>query len=47
MRDMLHENINPFIGACVEAPNVCILMLYAQKGSLQVILYSYTWLTRH
>ncbi len=33
---MNHENVNPFIGAVTENPNVCVLMLYAQKGSLQV-----------
>jgi atrial natriuretic peptide receptor A len=38
MRDMNHENVNPFIGAVTEAPNVSVLMLYAQKGSLQDVL---------
>ena len=38
VRELSHENVNPFVGACVDAPNVCILMLYANKGSLQDVL---------
>lgn len=33
---MNHENINKFIGVVTDAPHVSVLMLYAQKGSLQV-----------
>jgi hypothetical protein len=33
---MNHDNINPFIGACVDPGHVCLLMMYAPKGSLQV-----------
>ena len=35
VRELSHENVNPFVGASVEAPNIYILMLYANKGSLQ------------
>ena len=35
VRELSHENVNGFVGACVDAPNVCVLMLYASKGSLQ------------
>ena len=35
VRELSHENVNPFVGASVEASNVYILMLYANKGSLQ------------
>ena len=38
MRDMSHENINPFIGACTEPPNICVLTQYCPKGSIQDIL---------
>ncbi|ELU04879.1 hypothetical protein CAPTEDRAFT_138341, partial [Capitella teleta] len=38
MREINHENLNPFIGACVEPPNICILTKYCTKGSLQDIL---------
>ncbi len=36
MREMTHDNICSFIGACVEHPNICILNAYCPKGSLQV-----------
>jgi len=36
MKDLSHQNINPFIGACVEPGNICILSQYCTKGSLQV-----------
>ncbi|XP_033638066.1 atrial natriuretic peptide receptor 1-like [Asterias rubens] len=35
---MKHENINSFIGACIDQPNICILMEYSNKGSLQDVL---------
>ena len=39
MRDIRHDNLNQFIGACVE-PEVCIVMQYCSRGSLQVMLFS-------
>lgn len=38
LRDLRHENINPFIGACTEAPNICIITEYCARGSLRDIL---------
>ncbi len=38
VRELSHENVNQFVGACVDAPNICVLMLYASKGSLQDVL---------
>ncbi|XP_014663428.1 PREDICTED: atrial natriuretic peptide receptor 1-like [Priapulus caudatus] len=37
-RDVSHNNVARFIGACVDPPNVAILMEYCSKGSLQDIL---------
>ena len=39
MREMQHDNINPFIGACMDVPTACALFLYCPKGSLQVSLH--------
>ncbi|XP_069134312.1 atrial natriuretic peptide receptor 1-like [Argopecten irradians] len=38
MKEMTHDNINPFIGACIDPPNVCVLFQYCSKGSLQDVL---------
>ncbi|KAL4241106.1 hypothetical protein ACF0H5_001884 [Mactra antiquata] len=38
MRDLRHDNINPFIGACLDAPNVLVVTAYCGKGSLQDLL---------
>lgn len=36
MRDVRHDNLAQFMGACVDSPNICILFQYGPKGSLQV-----------
>jgi len=38
MRDLRHDNLNPFIGACTEAPHICIVTEYCTRGSLRDIL---------
>ncbi|KAK2151074.1 hypothetical protein LSH36_376g01001 [Paralvinella palmiformis] len=38
MKDILHENLNVFVGACIEPPNICILWQYCSKGSLLDVL---------
>ncbi|XP_067143457.1 guanylate cyclase 32E-like [Centruroides vittatus] len=38
IREMRHENINPFLGACVDPPNICIFKLYCARGSLEEVL---------
>ncbi|WAR02467.1 ANPRA-like protein [Mya arenaria] len=38
MREMLHDNINPFVGACFDNPSSCVIFIYCPKGSLQDIL---------
>lgn len=38
IRDIRHDNLTQFIGACVDSPNICILFQYCPKGSLQDIL---------
>ncbi|XP_012940370.1 receptor-type guanylate cyclase Gyc76C [Aplysia californica] len=37
-RELRHDNINPFIGACVDPPHIAIVTGYCSKGSLQDIL---------
>ena len=36
MKDIHHQNVNTFIGACVNPGQICILTHYCNKGSLQV-----------
>ncbi|XP_014672058.1 PREDICTED: resact receptor-like [Priapulus caudatus] len=38
IRDLLHENVNPFIGACIEPPNIAIIWQYCHKGSIVDII---------
>ena len=38
MRDVRHQNLVSFVGACCDSPNMCILMQTAPKGSLDDIL---------
>jgi serine/threonine protein kinase len=38
IRDLHHDNLNAFIGACVDPGNICIITEYCTKGSLQDIL---------
>lgn len=36
MRELRHDNVNPFIGSCIDAPFILIVTVYCSKGSLQV-----------
>ncbi|XP_070550787.1 atrial natriuretic peptide receptor 1-like [Ptychodera flava] len=38
VRDVSHANLNPFVGACIDPPNICIVSHYCSKGSLQDVL---------
>ena len=38
MKDISHENLNGFVGACVHTPDIYILTHYCPKGSLMDIL---------
>jgi len=38
MKDLQHDHITRFMGACVECPNYCIVSEYCPKGSLEDIL---------
>ncbi|ELU09193.1 hypothetical protein CAPTEDRAFT_202807, partial [Capitella teleta] len=34
IKDVVHENLNVFVGACVDPPNISLLWHYCPKGSL-------------
>ncbi|ROT72015.1 hypothetical protein C7M84_009635 [Penaeus vannamei] len=38
MRDLRHDNLLGFIGACVDPPHVCIVTEYCSRGSLKDLL---------
>lgn len=40
-RDLSHQNICNFIGACLDSPQTVILTEYCPKGSLQVFTHLY------
>jgi guanylate cyclase len=38
IREVRHENLIPFIGACVDHGNLCVLTAYCARGSLEDVL---------
>ncbi|XP_054260292.1 guanylate cyclase 32E-like [Macrosteles quadrilineatus] len=38
IREVRHENVVTFIGACVDTGNICLLTTYCARGSLQDVL---------
>ncbi|XP_064623318.1 guanylate cyclase 32E-like [Lineus longissimus] len=38
MRDIRHDNLVTFIGACIDPPRICIVTEYCAKGTLQDLL---------
>jgi len=46
LRDLRHDNINSFIGACVEPFRVLLVSDYCAKGSLYVSIIHYYFFTR-
>lgn len=50
MKDLQHDHLVKFHGACIDPPNCCILTEYCPKGSLQDILendqFTLEWMIR-
>lgn len=38
MREMRHENINQFIGAIIDAPNIAVMFIYCARGNLEACI---------
>ena len=38
LRELSHPHVAKFLGACVEAPNLCVLVEYCSRGSLKDVL---------
>ncbi len=38
MRELRHDNLVPFLGACVESGHICILTPFCSRGSLEDVL---------
>lgn len=51
MRDLHHDHLVRFLGACLEQPHACLLTEYCPKGSLQDILeneqFKLDWMFRY
>jgi len=46
LKDIVYENLNVFVGACVDPPNICLVWHYCPKGSLQVTAHHHYYLRR-
>jgi len=46
LKELNHNNIKAFIGACVEPGHICYLMQICSRGSVQVTLYQNHKLSR-
>ncbi|XP_033105944.1 atrial natriuretic peptide receptor 1-like [Anneissia japonica] len=42
MREIQHDHVTKFVGACIDSPNISIMTEYCPKGSLQDILENET-----
>ena len=36
LKDIVHDNLNAFVGASIDPPNIDLVWFYCHKGSLQV-----------
>jgi len=36
LKELNHDNITPFVGACIETGHICYLMQCCSRGTIQV-----------
>ena len=40
LESLNHRNVNAFIGACTDYPDICLVWDYGSKGSLQDVIWN-------
>jgi len=40
LKELNHDNVKPFVGACVEPGHICYLMQCCSRGTLQVSVHA-------
>jgi len=43
LKELNHDNIQSFIGACIEPGHICYLMQRCTRGTVQVCSYMHRW----
>jgi hypothetical protein len=39
LKELNHDNIKSFVGACIEPGNICYVLGHCSRGSVQVLIF--------